>query len=65
MDENQQVVAIPYTQEEVNEIKSFSIAKQKIELLLDVLESTREVEMPTLALESKIIDKIDDLLDSI
>lgn len=61
----QQETFIPYSKEEVAEIKNFTIAKQKIETLMDVLEVIRESEMPSLAIEAKVLDKINELLDKI
>lgn len=61
----QQETFIPYTDEEVKDIKNFSIAKQKLETLMDLLEMVRQSEMPALAIEAKILDKIDYLLDYI
>lgn len=65
MTEQQEMVGIPYTKDEIQQIKDFSITKQKIEFMLDILESTKDVEMPMLALEAKIIEKIDSLVDII
>lgn len=62
---HQEQYFIPYTEEQVNEVRRFSIDKQKIQLLLDILETTRECDMPMLSLEAKIINKIDDIIDNI
>lgn len=61
----QQETFIPYSEDEVREIKDFSIAKQKLETLMDVLEIIRDTEMPSLAIEAKVLEKIDVLLDRI
>lgn len=51
-----------YTDEEIEDIKLYTITEGKIQVLLDTIEAIQPLGEAKFDLESKIVDKLDSLI---